>query len=212
VTSPYLEQFKTLRDPAPSQFAALETARGQAVLRWIIGTVLVFGLLGCVTKGANSPADPSLASPGSSTPSGRTPLPGFGETQVSVQTPDQLLTWCLLLAATPEQRRQGLMGVTDPTLNGYDGMLFRYDSDVDEQYWMRDTPLPLSIAWVSADGHLVATADMAPCLDLGDQCQNYPESGRPPPYRFAIEVPQGQLPFRGITEGAVITDGNQSCS
>jgi uncharacterized membrane protein (UPF0127 family) len=102
------------------------------------------------------------------------------------------------------------MQVTDPALGGYDGMLFRYDRDATERYWMRNTPMPLSIAWVDASGHLVATADMAPCEDSPD-CPSYPESGPPPPYRLAIEVPQGRLPNLGIVEGATITDLNQSC-
>lgn len=213
-----------LLDPAPERFASLESPRGLAVLRWIIGVVIVFGLFGCVTKGANNPADPYLASPGATAASGRAPLTfvpptsaggqpqpvAFGETQVSVQTADKLLTWCLLLASTEPQRQRGLMQVTDESLGGYDGMLFRYDSDVQEQYWMRNTPMPLSIAWISASGQMVATADMAPCED-SDQCPNYPAAGPPPPYRYAVEVPQGRLAALGLVEGSTMTDLNKAC-
>jgi uncharacterized membrane protein (UPF0127 family) len=206
VTSPYLEQFRQLRDPAPPQFASLETARGLAVLRWVISIVLVFGLIGCVTKGANNPADPFLSSP-----AGRTPLAGFDETQISVKTAEKVLKRCLLLAQNAEQRQRGLMQVTDPTLGGYDGMLFRYDHDVDptqEAFWMRNTPMPLSIAYLSSDGHLVTAVDMAPCSDSPD-CQSYPAAG---PYRFTIEVPQGNLASLGIVEGSTVVDDKAPCS
>jgi uncharacterized membrane protein (UPF0127 family) len=216
VSSPLVEELRTLLDPAPQRFATLETPRGLSVLRWIIGVVVVFGLLGCVTKGANSPADPYLSSPGppatsATNASGRSPLQGFGETQITVQSGDQLLTWCLLLAATDAQRQRGLMTVTDTNLGGYDGMLFRYDADVQERYWMRNTPMPLSIAWINADGLLVATADMAPCED-SDQCQSYPVAGPPPPYRYAIEVPQGRLASLGLDETATMTDQATACT
>jgi uncharacterized membrane protein (UPF0127 family) len=208
VTSPYLEQFRQLRDPAPPQFASLETARGLAVLRWVISIVLVFGLIGCVTKGANNPADPYLSSPAVA---GRTPLDGFGETQISVKTAEKVLKRCLLLAQNAQQRQRGLMQVTDPTLGGYDGMLFRYDQDVDptqEAFWMRNTPMALSIAYLSSDGHIVTAVDMQPCADSPD-CPPYPAAG---PYRFTIEVPQGNLPSLGIVEGSTVVDENVPCA
>jgi len=189
--------------------AALDTHRGHVVLRWVITVVLVFGLLGCVVKGANNPPDPYVASPGAS--SARTPLPGFGETSVTVQTANDLLEWCMLLAATAQQHQRGLMQVTDPTLGGYHGMVFRYANDATEQYWMRNTPMPLSIAWIDATGQVVATADMAPCAD-DPNCPDYPAAGPPPPYRMAIEVPQGKLTELGLVQGSKITDNKTACA
>ncbi|HEV3225645.1 MAG TPA: DUF192 domain-containing protein [Acidimicrobiales bacterium] len=193
-------------------FASLSTPRGLVFLRWAIGVVLVFGLIGCVVKGANNPPDPYVVSPSApATPSShavRTRLAGFGETKISVQLADKLMEWCLLLAANDQQRARGLMQVTDPKLGGYDGMLFRYTSDVTESYWMRNTPMPLSIAFVSSGGDLVSTADMEPCAD-SPNCRNYPAAG---PYRLAIEVPQGQLASLGIASGTKVTDENAPCS
>jgi uncharacterized membrane protein (UPF0127 family) len=189
--------------------AALDSPRGRVVLRYVIGVVLVFGLLGCVVKGADNPADPYVASPGAS--SSRTPLSGFGETSLTVKTAGDLLEWCLLLAATAEQHQRGLMQVTDPALGGYQGMVSRYADDATEQYWMRNTPMPLSIAWVDATGHIVATADMAPCGD-DPNCPDYPSTGPPPPYRMAIEVPQGKLQELGLVEGSTITDNKTACA
>lgn len=190
-----------------SPFPALQRPAGLAALRWAIGVVFVSGLIGCVVKGANSPADPFLASP-SSGASNRTRLTGFEETRVTVKTGASVLEWCMLLAQTEQQRARGLMEVTDAALGGYDGMLFRYDTDVNERYWMRNTPMPLSIAFVDSAGHLVSNVDMAPCADSPD-CQDYPAAG---PYRTAIEVPQGKLPSLGILPGATIVDDNAGCT
>jgi uncharacterized membrane protein (UPF0127 family) len=186
----------------------LERPRTILVLRWAIGVVIVFGLLGCVVKGANNPADPYLASPGASTAAARTRLAGFGETRITVHTADKILHWCLLLASNSQQRARGLMQVKDRTLGGYDGMLFRYDSDVTESFWMRNTPMPLSIAYISGGGQIVTVADMEPCSDSPD-CRDYPASG---PYRITIEVPVGNLPSLGIADGSTVVDDNAPCT
>ena len=112
---------------------------------------------------------------------------------------------CALLADTAEQHSQGLMGRTD--LAGYDGMLFRFDDDTQAAFYMKDTLIPLSIAWFDADGRFVSTADMAPC---GDQpvCPTYGPAG---PYRYALEVPQGDLRALGIGPGARLVVGENRC-
>ena len=172
--------------------------------------LVVLGLLAFLLRGADRPADPfveATAPPaGSTTAPGdpaRVPLEGFDEVAVSVHPADgsSWLAWCLLAARTAEQRSRGLMGVTD--LQGYSGMAFLYEEDVTNAFYMRNTPTPLSIAWVAADGRLVSTADMAPCADR-DDCPTYPPAG---PYRTAIEVFQGGLDDLGITEGATIVVG-----
>ena len=55
------------------------------------------------------------------------------------------------------------MDVTDPELGGRSAMVFRFQGDTTSGFWMKDTLLPLSIAWYAADGTLVSTADMEPC-------------------------------------------------
>jgi uncharacterized membrane protein (UPF0127 family) len=129
---------------------------------------------------------------------GRTPLAGFGEVQVRiVEGPDgEPIVICVLVADTPEERQRGLMEVTD--LGGYDGMLFRFEADTDGGFWMKDTLLPLSIAYLDADGAVVSTADMEPCPD-GTSCPSYPATG---PYRMALEVPQGGLAPLGLAAGS----------
>jgi uncharacterized membrane protein (UPF0127 family) len=130
---------------------------------------------------------------------GRTPIPGFGEVEVRiVEGPDgEPVVLCVLVADTPDQRARGLMEVTD--LGGYDGMLFRFDVDSDGGFWMKDTVLPLSIAYLDADGAVVGTADMDPCPPGTDRCPSYPADG---PYRMALEVEQGGLAPLGLEAGS----------
>jgi uncharacterized protein len=130
---------------------------------------------------------------------GRTPIPGFGEVEVRiVEGPDgEPIVLCVLVADTPDQRARGLMEVTD--LGGYDGMLFRFETDSDGGFWMKNTVLPLSIAYLDADGAVVSTADMDPCPPGTDRCPSYPADG---PYRQALEVEQGGLAPLGLEAGS----------
>ena len=187
-------------------------------LRWLLAAALVVLALGLwffVLRGADQPEDPFLAdppgattptSPLGTTPAGATPpgdparvrAAGFDEVAIAVEPPGggTSLLWCLLAAIAPDQRARGLMGVTD--LQGYDGMAFLYDEDWQNSFHMKDTPMPLSIAWIAEDGAVVSTADMDPCLDE-EPCPAYPPGGI---YRTAIEVPQGRLDDLGIVPGA----------
>jgi len=110
---------------------------------------------------------------------------------------------CMLEATTPAEHQRGLMTVTDPGLHGHDGMIFVYRQDAYDTYWMRNTPMPLSIAFVDVGGRIVSTADMSPCGDRTD-CPVYPAAG---PYRYAVEVPKGRLARLGLTGHARIHVG-----
>jgi len=174
------------------------------------------GVWAFVLRGADGPADPVLGESVDGGQTSSTSLPGepdrvllegFEELAVTVDRGDgSLLAWCLLAALSPQQRARGLMEVTD--LQGYPGMAFVYDEDVQNAFYMRNTPTPLSIAWIAADGSVVTITDMEPCEDR-DGCPSYPPSG---PYRYAIEVPQGDLPALGITESSTVTVGGSCAS
>lgn len=121
------------------------------------------------------------------------PFTSFSVASVRVITADgSVVDRCVLVADTPTLRNQGLQGATD--LASYDGMLFAFPTDTEAWFWMQNTILPLSIAFIDANGHLVSTADMEPCPDAVD-CPSYGPSG---PYRWAIEVPQGRLGDVGL--------------
>jgi hypothetical protein len=152
---------------------------------------------------------PTSARP--ATTSTRTALPGFGEVVIQVRSVDgQVVEWCLLLAETEAQRSRGLMEVTDPTLGGYDGMLFRFDTAAPEGFYMRNTPQPLSIAYFDDAGGLISVADMTPCADV-DDCPTYPGGGS---VRWAVEVPAqaGGVDALAIEPGVVVLDTRRTCA
>jgi uncharacterized membrane protein (UPF0127 family) len=177
-------------------------------LRILLTFLLVVGAAACSDDGGEQPEDAApevtaadidggidLSADGPTSESGRVTIPGFGE--VGVEVTDQagdVREWCLLLANATELYSQGLMSVTD--LGEYAGMLFDFPpGERDGAFWMRDTALPLSIAYLDEEGGIVSTIDMDPCLDLGDQCPSYPPEG---PYEDTVEVVQGGLPALGI--------------
>jgi uncharacterized membrane protein (UPF0127 family) len=185
------------------------------VRRVLVALVLLLGACGGsddegdATSSATATSDPSTpgsASDGTTTqPSvdgpfaaGRTPIPGFAEVEVRiVEGPDgEPIVICVLVADTADQRARGLMEVTD--LGGYDGMLFRFETESASGFWMKDTVLPLSIAYLDAAGAVVSTADMDPC-PAGTACPSYPAEA---PYRMALEVAQGGLDELGLVEGS----------
>jgi uncharacterized membrane protein (UPF0127 family) len=175
--------------------ADLATDRG---LRWLwIGVWVLFALAmgACLAKGADGPADPALQD--------ASRVPGFAEVGFSVSQAggDEISNKCALLADTDVTRSQGLMNRAD--LAGYDGMVFSYQEDASLAFHMRNTPLPLSIAWFDAHGRFVSATDMEPCLER-DNCPIYRAERA---YRTAIEVKRGGLPGLGIGPGSTIHVG-----
>lgn len=91
------------------------------------------------------------------------------------------------IADTADLRRRGLMDVAD--LADLDGMLFVFEQDSTVGFWMKDTLLPLDVAFFDAGGLLVDDFVMDPCP--ADPCPVYRPAG---PYRYALEMPAGQMP------------------
>lgn len=138
----------------------------------------------------------------------RQPWGDFDEEAIELDGLDGLIELCVLLAATGAQRSVGLMDAPGPDLGGFDGMLFAWDDDTTGGFWMRDTEVPLSIAWFDADGALVGAADMDPCGEGVTDCPSYAPGV---PYRTALEVPQGALAELGVGEGAELRRTGAAC-
>ena len=139
---------------------------------------------------------------------GRSVLRGFGQVRGTITDASGRVCEVCLLAATDEaQRARGLMTVTDPELGGHDGMVFAYDGEVSGAFWMRNTPMPLSIAYFDAAGRFVSSVDMAPCADRPD-CRSYPAAG---PFAYALEVPAGGLAELGAVEDSVPRLSTRPC-
>lgn len=101
------------------------------------------------------------------------------------------------VAATPAQRQTGLMHRRD--LDANDGMLFVFDQATPQCFWMKNTPTPLTIAFIADDGSIVNLADMAPFSE-DSHC-----SARP--VRYTLEMHQGWFARRGIKPGFRIVGG-----
>jgi len=171
----------------------------------VVGVLVlaVAGVTALRNDGDDDGGGPSGSTAPPSAASGRTPVPGygFGEVALVVVEPDGTRhVLCVMTAEDAAQRQRGLMEVTDESLGGYDGMLFLFDVDSSGGFWMRNTPMPLSIAYLSADGAIVSTTDMEPCEDA-PECPSYAADG---PYRSALEVPQGRLDDLGVVPGATL--------
>lgn len=102
---------------------------------------------------------------------------------------------CLWVADSDAERARGLMQVED--LEGADGMVFVYDRPTNSAFWMKDTLLPLSIAYFDVDGRFVGAQDMEPCPP-GTDCPVYPP---PDEFLLAVEVPQGRLGDLSLASG-----------
>jgi uncharacterized protein len=98
------------------------------------------------------------------------------------------------VAGTPAARSQGLM--RRKALAQGAGMLFLFDQPATHCMWMKNTLIPLSVAFIDERGQIVSIADMQP-LDETSHCASRPA-------RYALEMNQGWFKKRGIVAGAVI--------
>ena len=95
------------------------------------------------------------------------------------------------LAQTPQERQTGLMFRKD--MPQHEGMLFVFEQAAIQCFWMRNTLIPLTAAFVADDGTIVNLADMKPQSD-DSHC-----SARP--VRFVLEMNQGWFARRNIQAG-----------
>jgi uncharacterized membrane protein (UPF0127 family) len=98
------------------------------------------------------------------------------------------------VANTDPERMQGLMGVT--SLPADQGMAFVFDQPTTVEFWMKDTLVPLSIAFVDANGAIVTISEMAPCT--AEPCATYPAAA---PYVLAIEANAHWFADHGVVVG-----------
>jgi hypothetical protein len=95
------------------------------------------------------------------------------------------------VAATPEQRSTGLM--FRPQMPQSEGMLFVFDHPREQCFWMKNTLLPLTAAFVADDGTIVNLADMKP-QTTESHCSEKP-------VRYVLEMNQGWFAKKGIKAG-----------
>ena len=95
------------------------------------------------------------------------------------------------VARTPVQTSTGMMFRTE--MADHEGMLFVFDDVAPRCFWMRNTLIALSIAYIADDGSIVNLADMQPRSDASHCSEK--------PVRYALEMRQGWFAKRGIKAG-----------
>ena len=99
------------------------------------------------------------------------------------------------VAQTPEQREIGLMFRTE--MPQPEGMLFIFNTPSQQCFWMKNTLLPLTAAFIADDGTIVNLVDMQP--------QTSDSHCSIKPVRFVLEMNQGWFAKKGIKAGAKLT-------
>jgi hypothetical protein len=95
------------------------------------------------------------------------------------------------VAATPDQRAIGLMHRAEMPQG--EGMLFAFEQASQQCFWMKNTLLPLTAAFIADDGSIVNLADMKP-QTTDAHCSDQP-------VRWVLEMNQGWFAKRGIKAG-----------
>ena len=98
------------------------------------------------------------------------------------------------VATTPEQRAVGLMHRF--SLKTDHGMLFVFERSEPLSFWMKNTFVALSIAFIGEDGRILNIEDMKPQTETSHSSRG--------PARFALEMRKGWFAERGIGPGATV--------
>ena len=98
------------------------------------------------------------------------------------------------VASLPAQRNTGLMWRQNMPVN--EGMLFVFEQASIQCFWMKNTPIPLTAAFLADDGTIVNLASMQP-LSTQSHCSSAP-------VRYVLEMQQGWFAKRGFLSGSRI--------
>ena len=116
-----------------------------------------------------------------------------------VVTFDGAPTLAVEVADTPQARALGLMHRTE--VRPGTGMLFVFPSPSVGGFWMKNTLVPLSIAYIR-DDRVVSTAEMVPCPPATAACPAYAAAAA---YTSAVEAPAGFFPAHGVGPGTRVS-------
>jgi uncharacterized membrane protein (UPF0127 family) len=96
------------------------------------------------------------------------------------------------VAATPEQRQTGLMFRKD--MPPHEGMIFVFEQASKQCFWMKNTLIPLSAAFIADDGTIVNIEEMKP-LVLDGHCSTQP-------VRYVLEMNKAWFSKKGLKAGS----------
>ena len=148
--------------------------------------MLVLGLLAAVACDYGSDEGALTA--------GRGPAAGFDDGTVLIDTGGDSVLVDVEVADTPAERGRGLMFRRSLPPNA--GMVFIYFEPHDGGFWMKNTYVPLSIAFFDRDGEILRILDMRPCRR--DPCRIYDPGVA---YWGALEVDRGAFDRWGVEVG-----------
>jgi len=128
------------------------------------------------------------------------PALAMGQDEPQTQLPHTTLTVGIhqidtQVAATSEQREIGLM--FRKNMPQHEGMLFVFESPSRLCFWMKNTLLPLTAAFIAEDGTIVNLENMKP-LTTDSHCSAKP-------VRFVLEMNQGWFAKKGVKAGSKIS-------
>ncbi|MEC2076246.1 DUF192 domain-containing protein [Metabacillus fastidiosus] len=113
---------------------------------------------------------------------------------IKISSGEREIRLTVQVADTQEKIEKGLMFVEKLPEN--EGMLFVFSEKTYDGFWMKNTLIPLSIAFIDSDGKILKILDMEPCKE--EECPTYdPELS----YYYAIEVNLGWFEKNQIKEG-----------
>ena len=121
----------------------------------------------------------------------------FGKGTIAITTKTKRLLRTVEVARTPEQHQRGLMFRRYLAPNR--GMLFVFSETSRGGFWMKNTLIPLSIAFYDARGRILRIMQMEPCT--ADPCPTYDPDVA---YRGALEVNKGAFGRWGVRRGDTI--------
>jgi len=128
---------------------------------------------------------------------GNTRIPDFPKGKLKIYDGDKELIIPIEIANRPELWSFGLMFRED--IPWEYGMLFIFPNEESGGFWMKNTYIPLDIAFIDSDKTIFSIQRMLPCSD--DNCPVYYS---PKPYRYALEVKAGFFERFGFKEGSKI--------
>ena len=160
----------------------MPTRRTRCVVMLLVATCLL--LVGCDEEQAPASSAPCGSDSEIEFEMGQALLDG-GETSTFIDVE---------IADSDRERQVGLMN--RESLPEDCGMAFLYFEEITGGFWMKDTLIPLSIAFFDKEGVVVGVLDMEPCEE--DPCETYSPGV---PFVGALEVNQGAFEKWGIEEG-----------
>ena len=144
----------------------------------LAGAVFAAGAAGTIHRGAAAPT--------------------FGRGTATLSTSTGNVVLSVEIASTDRQRQRGLMHRR--SLGAKAGMVFAYESPASGGFWMKNTLIPLDIAFYDVRGRILRTLRMQPCK--ADPCPIYSPGVS---YRGALEVNAGSFRRWGVSRGDRLT-------